>query len=268
MPLLIGTIGLVACLLASWLIVGRHWRRLSHSQVTYYLTIGGALVLAAATLCLLGDQLHIKPLPDPLYQGKDANLLLSALVGIVLTGLMILVTDVYVWQHPAERQALAVRPTGNSGGIIRRATVATFMTIFPLFAAPASLFAEYHLINSIEHSRAVGILGIAMTVVGLMSVSGLAGAFESEDRSRALLKLYHTGTATLAGIYLFISYTVAITEVSNKNLAFDLSNPKILLGLLIGGLIPYMLVPLLAVAIAEGVTSLAREIALRYRSMQ
>lgn len=268
MPLLIGTIGLMACWSASSLIVGRHWRRLSHSQVTYYLTIGGAFVLAAATLFLLGEELRIEPLLNPLYEGKDANLLPSALVGILLTGLMILVTEVYVWQHPAESQELAVRPTGNSGGIILRATVATFKTIFPLLVAPAALFAEYHLINSIEHSRVVGIFGIAMTVVSSMSVSGISGVFESEDRRRALRRFYGTETLTLVGLCLFMSYTMANVELGNKNLAFDLSNPKILLGLLIGGLIPYLLVSLLAVAIVKGITSLAREIAFRYRSMR
>jgi K(+)-stimulated pyrophosphate-energized sodium pump len=268
MPLLIGTVGLMACLSASWLIVDRHWHRLSLFQVRYNLTIRGALVLAAAALLLLGEHLHIDPLFDPLYRGKDANLLPSALVGIVLSGLMILVSDVCAWQYPAESQDLGMRLTGTGTGIIRRAMVATFMTASPFLVALVSFFAGYHLIERTGLSPSVGILGIAMTVVSSISVSGISGVFESEDRHRALRKFYGTGTLTLTGLCLFTSYTVAISELHNKNLPFDLSNPKILLGLLVGGLIPYMLVALLAVGIVKGVGSLVREIAFRYRSMQ
>ncbi len=268
MPLLIGTIGLMACLSASWLTVERHWHRLSEPQVAYYLAIGGALVLAGAALFLLGEHFRVEPLPGAFYQGKDANLLPSASVGIVAAGLMILISDFYVWQFPVERQDLTTKPAGSSTGIIRRVIVAIFMTIFPFLVALLSFFAGYHLVGGTGLSPSVGILGIAMTVVSLMSLSGLAGAFESEYRNRALRKLYHTVTLTIVGLCLFISYTVAIAELHNKNLSFDLSNPKILLGLLIGGLLPYMLVAVLAVAIVKGATSLAREIAFRYRSMQ
>ena len=267
-PLLIGTVGLLACLFSAWFAGVSYMNRIHHSPAMQWFVPGGPLVLACAALVLLRDQLQVVLLPGAVYRETGTNLLPAALAGMFLTGLMLVISEMgeprYAERSHRETEILMA----DRATMVRRAIMATFMTLAPFFLALLCLVSGYYVVDKVDRHHAAGLLGMAMAGVGLISISGVAGAPGSKKMNMTLRKLYHTGTLALLGLGLYVQYAVAIAALERKNLAFDLSNPKIVLGLLIGGLIPYMIVALFAVASVKFFRSLAREIALRYRTRQ
>ena len=237
LPLIIGGV----CIVTS--IIGTYFVRLGGGKNimgAMYKGFGVTAVLSAfaiwfATAYTLGDMEAVISANLDGTGGFTGRMLYYCMfLGLVITGLLIWITEYYTGTNYRPVRSIAkASETGHGTNVIQGLAISLESTALPTLVICGGIIIAYQL---------AGLMGIAFAATSMLALAGMVVALDAVgNTTKAVTKGYAIGSAGLAALVLFAAYTTDLREFfPDLTVDFSLENPYVIVGLLLGALLPYL----------------------------